>query len=45
MQMHLAMETPRRFAFLGGLANTGSALNIRVHLRLTVLFWDKMIVP
>jgi hypothetical protein len=33
--MNHAIDAPRSFTFFGGLANTGSALNIRVHPWLT----------
>jgi hypothetical protein len=34
MQMHHVMDASKPFTTFGGQANTGSALNIRVYLRL-----------
>jgi hypothetical protein len=38
MQMNQAIDTPGPFTLCGGLANTGSALNIRVYLRQNAVF-------
>jgi hypothetical protein len=45
MQMNRAIEGTEAIHPFAELANTGSALNIRVYLRLTVFFWDQTQAP